>query len=70
MKWIAAARVMEATVSKTTIRWRNSLMAWNPSGDPEWRYRKTLDKKERDEFDALDITQRVLIVQTWAQSQQ
>ncbi len=60
---------MEATVSKTTIRWRNGLMGWNPSNDPEWRYRKTLDKKARDEFDALDITQRALIVQTWAQTQ-
>ena len=29
-------------------------MAWNPSGDPEWRYRKTLEKKDRDAFDALD----------------
>ncbi len=40
-------------------------MAWNPSGDPEWRYRKTLEKKERDEFDALPDDERRLIVEQW-----
>ena len=46
-------------------QYRNSLMAWNPSGDPEWRYRKTLDKKQRDEFDAKDEDTRNVIVQEW-----
>ena len=55
-------------MAKTTIRWRNALMAWNPSNDPEWRYRKTLDKKERDEFDAKDAMARALIVQDWQQA--
>ena len=51
------------------IRYRNHLMAWNPSNDPEWRYRKTLDKKDRDEFDALDTDERRLTVDRWLAEQ-
>ena len=47
------------------IRYRNNLMAWNSSGDPEWQFRKTLDKKERDAFDAKPEDERNLIVQEW-----
>ena len=44
-------------------------MAWNPSGDPEWQFRKTLDKKERDAFDAKSEDERNLIVQEWQLTQ-
>lgn len=40
-------------------------MGWLPNQDPEWRYRKTLDKKERDAFDALDEDDRRMTVQAW-----
>ena len=52
-------------MGKHVVRYRNSLMAWNPSNDPEWRYRKTLEKKERDEFDALPDDERRIIVEQW-----
>ena len=52
-------------MGKHVVRYRNSLMAWNPSNDPEWRYRKTLEKKERDEFDAKDEDDRKMTVQAW-----
>lgn len=51
------------------VRYRNKLMAWNPSNDPEWQFRKTLDKHERDEFDAMDEDERRLMVQEWALEQ-
>ena len=52
-------------MGKHTIRYRNGLMAWNPSNDPEWRFRTTMEKNERDEFDALPEDERKLIVQEW-----
>jgi len=56
-------------MGKHTIRYRNGLMAWNPSNDPEWRYRKTLEKKDRDAFDAKDDDDRKMIVQAWGLEQ-
>ena len=38
---------------------------WSGKSDPEWRYRKTLGKHERDKFDALDEDDRRLIVEEW-----
>ena len=52
-------------MAKHVIRYRNSLMGWNPSNDSEWRYRETLEKSERDEFDGLDERDRRLIVDAW-----
>ena len=40
-------------------------MGWNPSNDPEWRFRKTLDKKDRDRFDALPDDEKRLTVERW-----
>ena len=52
-------------MSKFTVRYRNHHMGWLPNQDPEWRYRKTLDKNERDAFDALDEDDRRMTVQAW-----
>ena len=52
-------------MGKHVVRYRNGLMAWNPSNDPEWRYRKTLDKKDRDRFDDMSEDDRRLVVQQW-----
>lgn len=38
---------------------------WSGSNDPEWRYRKTLAHKARDEFDAKSDDERRLIVEAW-----
>ena len=41
---------------------------WNSTSDHEWQYRKTLNKRERDEYDALDVVLQDLAVQTWLQT--
>lgn len=38
---------------------------WSASNDPEWRYRKTLDKSARDEFDSCTEILRRVIVDNW-----
>ena len=52
-------------MGKHVVRYRNGLMGWNPSNDPEWRFRKTLDKKDRDRFDALPDDEKRLTVERW-----
>lgn len=49
------------------IRYRLQF-GWNSASDHEWQYRKTLDKCQRDEFDALDDAEKSAIVQGWAAS--
>ncbi len=46
------------------IRYRLQF-GWNSASDHEWQYRKTLDKCQRDEFDALDESQKALAIQDW-----
>lgn len=38
---------------------------WSATNDPEWQFRKTLEKKQRDAFDSLTKDQRHLIVEEW-----
>ncbi len=52
-------------MGKHVVRYRNGLMGWNPSNDFDWEFRKLLDKKDRDEFDAKPEDERRIIVQQW-----
>lgn len=38
---------------------------WSGKSDPEWQFRKLLDKKERDEFDAKSDDEKRDIVEEW-----
>lgn len=46
-------------------RYRIGKSGWSASVDPEWRFRKLLDKYERDAFDAMDDDERRLLVERW-----
>lgn len=44
---------------------------WSGAKDPEWQYRKTLDKADRDVFDyELDDMHRLYYVQRWIRRQE
>ena len=41
---------------------------WNSASDQEWQYRKTLNLRERLEYNEMDEVLQDLAVQTWLQT--
>lgn len=57
------------TIGKRVGR-HNPRTGWNPASDPEWMYRKTLSKEDRDIFDyELDNAGRLYYVQRFIRLQ-
>jgi hypothetical protein len=56
------------TIGKRVGR-HNPRTGWNPAADPEWQYRKTLDKDNRDVYDSLPPAEQLAHVQRFIRHQ-